>query len=53
MVDKLADVYKTAPNTTDKAVKLAANALKVSKDNEFSDAEIDINLPDSLRRNAL
>ncbi|EPR93883.1 hypothetical protein M060_07540 [Streptococcus mitis 29/42] len=53
LVDKLADVYKTAPNTTDKAVKLAANALKVSKDNEFSDAEIDINLPDSLRRNAL
>ena len=31
LVDKLADVYKTAPNTTDKAVKLAANALKVSK----------------------
>ena len=53
LVDKLADVYKTAPNTTDKAVKLAANALNVSKDNEFSDDEIDINLPDSLRRNAL
>ncbi len=53
LVDKLADVYKTAPNTTNKAVKLAANALNVSKDNEFSDDEIDINLPDSLRRNAL
>ena len=53
LVDKLADVYKIAPNTTEQAVELAANALNVSKDNEFSDDEIDINLPESLRRNEL
>ncbi len=47
---QLGEVYKAAPNTTDKAVKIASDALKVKKDNEFSDEEIDYNLPISLQR---
>lgn len=43
-------VYDDAPNTSDKAVKNASKALKKNKDNEFTDQEIDSNLPESLRR---
>lgn len=50
LIVQLDDIYRTAPNTTDKAVKQAENALKVKKDNEFLDEEIDSNLPKSLRR---
>lgn len=50
LIVQLDDIYRTAPNTTDKAVKRAENALKVKKDNEFLDEEIDLNLPKSLRR---
>lgn len=46
----LAQVYKDAPNTSDKAVKRASEALNIKKDNEFSDVEIDGNLPESLQR---
>lgn len=47
---QLGKVYKDAPNTSDKAVKRASNALKIKKDNEFTDEEIDCNLPKSLQR---
>lgn len=47
------DVYKNAPNTTDKAVKMAHKALNVKKDNDFTEDEIDINLPKSLQRGRL
>lgn len=50
LIVQLDDIYRTAPNTTDKAVKRAKEALKVKKDNEFLDEEIDSNLPKSLRR---
>lgn len=50
LVEQLDNIYRTAPNTTDKAVKLAGIALKVNRDNEFSDEEIDLNLPKSLRK---
>lgn len=50
LIVQLDDIYRTAPNTTDKAVKRAENALKIKKDNEFLDEEIDLNLPKSLRR---
>ena len=47
---RLGEVYKDAPNTTDQAVEKASEALNVKKDNEFSDIEIDANLPESLQR---
>lgn len=50
LIVQLDDIYRTAPNTTDKAVKRAKEALDVKKDNEFLDEEIDSNLPESLRR---
>lgn len=48
--NELAEVYKNAPNTTDKAVRRASDALKITKDNEFSEAEIDNNLPRSFQK---
>lgn len=51
--DQVNQVYKDAPNTTDKAVNRAFKALKIKKDNEFSDDEIDCNLPKSLQRKEL
>ena len=41
-------LYQSAPNTTDKAVKLARKALNVSKDNTFTEDEINAFLPDEL-----
>lgn len=43
-------IYKDAPITTKKAVKLAKQALNVEKDNEFSDEEINSFLPSSLHK---
>ncbi|MDO5714883.1 MAG: SLATT domain-containing protein [Tissierellia bacterium] len=50
---QLGEVYKDAPNTTDEAVKRASKALKTNKDNDFSDEEIDDNLPKSLKRRSI
>lgn len=50
LVDKADRIYLDAPSTTDKAVKQAGKALKVKKDNTFPDEEIDLSLPESLRR---
>ena len=43
-------IYLEAPTTTDEAVGKASKALKIKKDNTFTDAEIDSFLPLSLRR---
>lgn len=50
VVQQLDKVYADAPNTTDKAVACARKALNVSKDNTFSDDEIDGFLPKGLRK---
>lgn len=50
LVDEADAIYQEAPSTTDEAVERASEALKVKKDNSFSDEEIDSFLPSSLRR---
>lgn len=50
VVQQLDKVYTDAPNTTDKAVIRAREALNVSKDNTFTDDEIDSFLPIGLRK---
>ena len=50
VVQQLDKVYTDSPNTTDKAVTRAREALNVSKDNTFSDDEIDSFLPIGLRK---
>lgn len=44
------DVYTDAPNTTPKAVDKAEISLKVNKDGTYTDADIDLLLPNALRR---
>ncbi len=53
LLEQLNKVYKTAPNTTDEAVNRASNYLKIKKDNEFTDDEIDMNLPETLKRRGI
>lgn len=50
LMDKANEVYKNAPNTTDKAVELAKKALEITGDNDFSEKEIDSYLPPALRK---
>lgn len=50
LVEKTDAIYLEAPTTTDEAVDKASKALKIKKDNTFTDAEIDSFLPLSLRR---
>ena len=50
LVKKTDAIYLEAPTTTDEAVGKASKALKIKKDNTFTDAEIDSFLPLSLRR---
>lgn len=52
LVRETDDIYLDAPSTTDEAVDKASEALKIKKDNTFSDEEIDSFLPSSLRRGA-
>lgn len=47
---KANEIYKDAPQTTNKAVKLAKEALQVTGDNTFSVEEIDSYLPAALRK---
>ena len=49
-VHQLDKIYADAPKTTNKAVEMAREALNVTKDNTFSDAEIDSFLPNGLRK---
>ena len=44
------EVYKEAPNTSNKAVKKAGVALKENKEGTYTDEEIDALLPDVLKR---
>lgn len=46
----LAEIYESAPRTSSKAYGLAQVALKVNEELTFSDKEIDMFLPDALRR---
>lgn len=50
LVEKTDAIYLEAPTTTDEAVGKASKALKIKKDNTFTNAEIDSFLPLSLRR---
>ena len=50
LVKKTDEIYLEAPSTTDKAVERASEALKIKKDNTFSEEDIDLFLPCSLRR---
>lgn len=50
IVHQLDKVYADAPNTTDKAVDLARVAFNITKDNTFTDGEIDGFLPVGLRK---
>lgn len=50
LMEKANEIYKDAPTTTDKAVKLAKKALKVKGDNTFSNEEIDSYLPPGLQK---
>lgn len=44
------EVYKDAPNTTNKAVKKADAALKKHKEGTYTEEEIDALLPEELKR---
>jgi hypothetical protein len=48
-VHQLDRIYADAPNTTDKAVEKARDALNITQDNTFSDMEINSMLPARLR----
>ena len=50
LVRETDDIYLEAPSTTNKSAERASEALKIKKDNTFSDEEIDSFLPSSLRR---
>lgn len=50
LVKTIDAIYVDAPRTTDKAVSQARLALNITQDNTFTDEEININLPESLRR---
>lgn len=50
LMDKANDIYKDAPTTTEKAVKIAKEALQVKNDNAFPEEEIDTYLPAALHK---
>lgn len=47
---KLAEIYGSAPSTSDRAYKAAQKALKFNEELTFTDAEIDLLLPTALRK---
>lgn len=47
---KFSNILKEAPNTSNKAVEKASIALKINKDNEFTNEEINLNMPNILKR---
>jgi len=49
IMGRLNNLYENMPNTTDKAVVLAGEALGVDKKSDISDQELDCLLPTSLR----
>lgn len=48
--DTLKNIYQAAPRTLPKAYREAQSALRLNEELTFSDEEIDIMLPESLRR---
>jgi len=48
--EKLSGIYKGSPRTISKAYKEASEGLKVNEEMTFSDEEIDLLLPTSLRK---
>jgi hypothetical protein len=50
LVDETHQLYYEAPQTSDKAVKLAKTALEKTQDNNFTDEEVDRYLPPLLKR---
>lgn len=49
--DRTAEVYSNSPRTDSKSYKEAQKALKTEEEQTFSEQEIDIMLPNSIRRN--
>lgn len=47
---RTAEVYSNSPRTDDKSYKQAQKALKAEEEQTFSDNEIDVMLPNSVRR---
>lgn len=50
LVKKIDEIYADAPNTSNKAVKLAKEALQVTGDNTFTDEEINSYMPIALKK---
>lgn len=46
------EIYKQSPRTDPKSYKEAQKALKTEEEQTFSDLEIDVMLPNSIRRNS-
>lgn len=46
------EIYKQSPRTDPKSYKEAQKALKIEEEQTFSDLEIDVMLPNSIRRNS-
>lgn len=50
IIDSVDDINARAPITTDLAVKKASKALKIVKDDDITNEEINAGLPPALRR---
>ena len=50
LLKEIDNIYENAPNTSNKAVRMASKALRVTGDNTFSDNEADAYLPAALRK---
>lgn len=48
--NRTADIYSTSPQTDSKSYKEAQKALKTEEEQTFSEKEIDVMLPNSIRR---
>ena len=48
--ERTAEVYSNSPGTDAKSYKAAQKALKTEEEQTFSEQEIDIMLPNSIRR---
>lgn len=53
ILEIMKEIYKTAPQTSRKAVKVASKALKNLNENSYSDDEVDAFLPQSLKKGAV
>lgn len=49
LIDELKMIYKFSPETSGRAYKKARKVLKIDEESTFSDAEIDMFLPSSLK----